>query len=531
MKKILSVALALIMGFSAFAQFESAKNIAPKGGAKTMPTWHQIQQDVTGVNFLDPTETISTAAIRNAGKCMVIDYSATWCSWCWVMHTNGILEAIHNQLGNQIEVIWVESDPSTTNPAEITGSGSTQGDWTNGGTVPYPIINDEAFNNLIGNSNITGYPTVVFVSPTGYWCDVYGTDWGFGPYDATEAVNAVSALLNQYPQAGVPPVVDIDGPTSVINGNQVTFTANIVSVDDVTGISWSIPGATVTSGTNNTITTSFTTDGDYTVELTVTNTVGTTTKTLNVHVFSWNWGNTMSYCEGYQASSGYRTGSSSTWGVMFPAQFMTGREYLKNVDIYVVGGATYQMKIYQGSNNGNPGTQIYSRNVQFTAADEGWQTINCAGSVALDQTKDLWVVFTVATSSLYPMSVIYDANGDMYYVGDPNSCWAMVQGSWYQMSAIDYPCTFAIKATTGNTPNADINTLDGGQVNIYPNPTTGMVNIDVDALESVEVMDMAGRVVMTSNQSNIDMSALANGVYMFRVNTATGSTMQKVVKR
>ena len=73
--------------------------------------------------------------------------------------------------------------------------------------------------------------------------------------------------------------------------------------------------------------------------------------------------------------------------------------------------------------------------------------------------------------------------------------------------------------------------FDGGQVNIYPNPTTGMVNIDVDALESVEVMDMAGRVVMTSNQSNIDMSALANGVYMFRVNTATGSTMQKVVKR
>ncbi len=520
-----------MLGLSAFAQIESAKNLAPKG-AKTSPTWYPIVQDVTGVNFLDPTQTISTADIRNAGKCMVIDYSATWCSWCWVMHTNGILEAIKNQLGSQVEVIWVESDASTTDPAEITGSGNTQGDWTNGGTVPYPIINDEGFNNLIGNSNITGYPTVVFVSPTGYWCDVYGTDWGFGPYDASEAVTAISALLTQYPEPGVAPKIDIDGPTMVVNGNQVTFSANIVSVDEVTDISWDIQGATVTSGNQSSITTSWNTDGNYTVTLTVTNTTGTTTKTMNVTVFSWNWGNTMSYASNLsnadsKASAGYKIGSSSTWGVMFPAQFMNGRQYIKSVDVYAVGTQNYTLEVYQGGNNA-PETKIYDRVVK--GQGEGWMTINCSGAVALDQTKSLWISFTAPNGAGYPMSLYVDGNS-YYYCGDPNSCWTKYQGSWMTMASMGYDVTWAIKVTTGDQPNADINTVNGVEINLYPNPTTGIVNIDAEGIESVEVMDMSGRVIMTSNESSIDISNLSNGVYMFRVNTVNGSSLQKVVKK
>lgn len=59
----------------------------------TAQTWTPISQHVSGVNYFDNTETISTQAILGSGKAMVIGYSATWCSWCYVMHQNGILAA------------------------------------------------------------------------------------------------------------------------------------------------------------------------------------------------------------------------------------------------------------------------------------------------------------------------------------------------------------------------------------------------------------------------------------------------------
>ena len=57
------------------------------------------------------------------------------------------------------------------------------------------------------------------------------------------------------------------------------------------------------------------------------------------------------------------------------------------------------------------------------------------------------------------------------------------------------------------------------------------MNVVADNLSKVEVLDVTGRIVATTNQSVVDMSSLQNGVYMFRVITANGTTMQKVVKK
>ena len=138
------------------------KSPAAKNGAKSDPEWLPIQGHFT-CNDIDGNS-ISSEAILASGKCIVIDYSATWCQWCWVMHENGTLDAIHHQLGDQIYVIWADVDPSTT-VSQIRGQGSTQGDWTNGGTIPYPIINDDATEALVGSDYVTGYPTVVLVVP------------------------------------------------------------------------------------------------------------------------------------------------------------------------------------------------------------------------------------------------------------------------------------------------------------------------------------------------------------------------------
>ena len=99
------------------------------------------------------------------------------------------------------------------------------------------------------------------------------------------------------------------------------------------------------------------------------------------------------------------------------------------------------------------------------------------------------------------------------------------------MAENGYEVTWAIKATTGNEPNAGIEETLGYELNVYPNPTTGIISVNAENLQSVEVMDLTGRTVMTSNENTFNMGSLANGVYMLRINTANGTAMQKVVKK
>ena len=67
--------------------------------------------------------------------------------------------------------------------------------------------------------------------------------------------------------------------------------------------------------------------------------------------------------------------------------------------------------------------------------------------------------------------------------------------------------------------------------NLYPNPASSSINIEAESAAEVQIMDMAGRTVMTVNAvegvNTINVADLANGVYFVRMNGA----VVKFVKR
>ena len=71
-------------------------------------------------------------------------------------------------------------------------------------------------------------------------------------------------------------------------------------------------------------------------------------------------------------------------------------------------------------------------------------------------------------------------------------------------------------------------------VKLYPNPTNGQLNIEAEGMTSVSVFDLVGQCLMQKSvedgQANLDMSQLQNGIYLIKVSTVNGSTMQRVVK-
>lgn len=82
-----------------------------------------------------------------------------------------------------------------------------------------------------------------------------------------------------------------------------------------------------------------------------------------------------------------------------------------------------------------------------------------------------------------------------------------------------------------NAPFVGLDNAKEINLSVYPNPTTGIVTVEGDGVKNVEVMDMAGRMVMTTNNSVVDMTNLSNGIYMIRINTEKGAFTQKIVKK
>jgi len=111
-----------------------------------------------------------------------------------------------------------------------------------------------------------------------------------------------------------------------------------------------------------------------------------------------------------------------------------------------------------------------------------------------------------------------------------------IGGTWYYITNI--PCFYvkfatitrstrscAIIGSVTEDPRKDI------EISVYPNPTNGIVNIDIINAESskIEVYNILGNLVLTEyKQYNLDLSNLKDGQYIIKVYTETGIAVKKL---
>ncbi|MEL6650370.1 MAG: T9SS type A sorting domain-containing protein [Bacteroidota bacterium] len=103
-----------------------------------------------------------------------------------------------------------------------------------------------------------------------------------------------------------------------------------------------------------------------------------------------------------------------------------------------------------------------------------------------------------------------------------------LDGSIIPVNALESQLVVEQETSTGITPRLD------WDVQIYPNPSQGQMTIEIPASRNaeLEIYDMLGRSVLRSRlqqqKTQLDLSALKDGIYLLRLNSPEGQWNQKI---
>jgi len=136
----------------------------------------------------------------------------------------------------------------------------------------------------------------------------------------------------------------------------------------------------------------------------------------------------------------------------------------------------------------------------------------------LDKNKVTHVRIIDVIGNINPEYATYDSEG--HPVNDP---WPTgFNTSGFDLDAIGVIHDLAHHNVPENEENA---------ISVYPNPVKNRLTVKAENLQSVEVFNLVGQLVMVSTSSVIDMDDLNEGIYFVRI-TAEGKTVtQRIVKQ
>jgi PKD repeat protein len=312
------------------------------------------------------------------------------------------------------------------------------------------------------------------------------------------------------------PYLVVEGPEEARMGEAVEFTAT----SDVTPIEWSVDG-TVQSETGNTLTYTFTTDGNHTVTASATNAVSTTTESVSIEIV--NCSNPIELPHTFDLANEFGLCWDNPEDGWFTYEMEDGVTYLVS------------QSNYYGFIELDPDNWVYTPVMAMPATGSfeiAWKVMPLETQLPSDH-YGVYVVQNGVETLLYQETLTADITApSQRAVAIPETVSGEFKVAFRHYETTGgYYILISDIAVVASGSTQGIDNANAANVAVYPNPASSMLSVEGEGIEQVEIIDVNGRVVMTAEAGTINISALANGVYMVRVVTAAGVSTQKIVKK
>ncbi len=211
--------------------------------------------------------------------------------------------------------------------------------------------------------------------------------------------------------------------------------------------------------------------------------------------------------------------------------FVTPGEYLDVVDVFFYAEGYY-----------GPGDELAS---ELAIIPSSQMIIGTKGSrdvleVVVDLTNPV-ALSGGLTENLYWVGIQFPLNWEGTYfemttiLNTPNEMYLGDGIGWAAQSQTGFPEADGIISLSGDCSILGIDDNIEDLVSIYPNPTSGILNLKIPTnieVKNVKMFDILGKNVGVSyNNGVVDVSNLFQGVYLLKVETTTGIVTQKIVKQ
>ncbi len=243
-------------------------------------------------------------------------------------------------------------------------------------------------------------------------------------------------------------------------------------------------------------------------------------------------GSWFSYVGDYSSPQIIGIGMPFSWGYMFPAELMNDYKGCSFTQFAFLDAGeeqfatTYTVNFYLGGDTA-PGTLVATQQFEITGTVGDVVTFRLDTPVEIDGTQNIWLTFYHDGSIQYPAPAVAD-------VGNPNSRWLGIDGyGWMDVASVssEVYSWLAWVYVDGYDWIGESNE----SVFVYPNPTTGNVNIAAPGLSHITVMNTLGQVIYDSdadgNMTTLDMNQYQTGIYMVRVATENGESVKLISKQ
>ncbi len=159
---------------------------------------------------------------------------------------------------------------------------------------------------------------------------------------------------------------------------------------------------------------------------------------------------------------------------------------------------------------------VYDDTSLIRSYDIEFNSSGAYGAFFLNDTLYIGMAYGAHPNSIVPLII----DGNTAQLGEPIP---FIYDNYYDMATCQNiePIVSSISQLTDN------------QINIFPNPTNGIIHFPVDMpIIHIEIYNLNGQMIVQSQQKNsVDITGLPSGMYLAKIMTHKGNFIEKIIKQ